>query len=230
MNERNTIGGVDQASHGSLEPIEPKVFCVGRNKTGTTSMAAALELLGYRMGNQQEGELLIEDWAKRDFRSLVAYCRKSDGFQDSPFSLNFTFQAMDQEFPGSKFVLTIRDSADQWYASFVRFHIMRLRERTGENRLPTARDLQEDPYIYPGYLWRLWQLVGWSSARDDPYDKELLVKQYDEHNRLVQDYFRHRPDDLLVLNLSESAAMQRLCSFLKKPFTGQQMPKLNDSK
>jgi hypothetical protein len=206
-----------------------KVFCVGRNKTGTTSLAAALQLLGYRVANQQEGELLIEDWAKRDFRSLIAYCRKSDAFQDIPFSIDFTFQAMDQAFPGSKFILTVRDSDEQWYDSMVRFHTMRLRERTGENRLPKARDLQEDPYIYSGYLWRLRQLVGGASEHDDLFEKNVLIRNYNEHNRRVEDYFRHRPDDFMVLNVGESSAIEKLCQFLGKSYAGEKMPKLNES-
>lgn len=230
MSPRNTIRRGIGKVRRTLQPRPPKVFCVGRNKTGTTSLEAVLKSLGYRVGNQQEGELLIEDWARRDFSSLIAYCRKSDAFQDSPFSRDFTFQAMDQAFPGSKFILTMRDSDEQWYASLTRFHTMRLRERTGEDRLPTARDLQEDPYIYPGYLWRVRQLVRGLEASGEPYDKDSLIREYNDHNRRVKDYFRHRPNDLLVLNLADPNAMESLCRFLGKPFTGQIMPRLNESK
>ncbi|MEW6132914.1 MAG: sulfotransferase [Pseudomonadota bacterium] len=99
-----------------------KIFCIGRNKTGTTSLAAALRELGVRVGNQKPAELLLKDWAVRDFRRLVAYCHTAQAFQDIPFSLPYTFQAMDMHFPESKFILTVRDSADQWYHSLVKFH------------------------------------------------------------------------------------------------------------
>jgi hypothetical protein len=82
-------------------------------------MAAALKSLGYRLGNQQEGESLIEDWTKLDFRRLIACCRKSDAFQDSPFSRDCTFQAMDKAFPGSKFIPTMCDSTEQWCESLI---------------------------------------------------------------------------------------------------------------
>lgn len=212
------------------QPSGQKVFCVGRNKTGTTSLAAALETLGYRIGNQQEGEVLIEDWARRDFQSLIAYCRKSDAFQDRPFSLDFTFQAMDVAFPKSKFILTIRDSGEQWYASLTRFHSMLMLKHCGENRLPTARDLQRYPYIYPGYLWRVRELVNGIVESDELYSKEFLIREYQDHNRRIQDYFRHRRSDLLVLNLADTNSMEMLCRFLGKPYTGQKMPKLNESR
>lgn len=207
-----------------------KVFVVGKNKTGTTSLAAALAILGYRLGDQARGELFIEDWAKRDFRKLVNYCRAADAFQDSPFSRDFTFQAMDAAFPGSKFVLTVRDSPEQWYSSLCRFHTMRLRERTGQNRLPASADLMQDPYLYRGYLWRVEQLVRGLGPNDDPYDKSRLISEYEDHNKRVQDYFRHRPCDLLVLNVADPAGMEKLCRFLGRRFTGQQMPRLNESR
>lgn len=86
----------------------PKVFCVGRNKTGTTSIAKALRALGFKVGDQARAETLIEDWARRDFRKIVRYCRTADAFQDVPFSWPHTFEALDQAFPQSKFILTVR--------------------------------------------------------------------------------------------------------------------------
>lgn len=138
----------------------PKKFIIGRNKTGTTSLKEALTLLGYRVGNQRTAELLMEDWGKRDFRRLIRYCHTADAFQDVPFSYHYTFQALDAAFPGSKFILSVRGSGDEWYQSLVRFHTKRLEKRTGEKRIPTLDDIRQDPYVYPGYLWRVRGLVG----------------------------------------------------------------------
>ena len=99
-----------------------KIFVIGSNKTGTTSLGAALKNLGFRLGSQLEAELLLDDWAQRNFRRLIKYCRSAEAFQDIPFSLDYTFQAMDAAFPNSKFILSVRDSADQWYQSLTRFH------------------------------------------------------------------------------------------------------------
>jgi hypothetical protein len=207
----------------------PKVFVIGRNKTGTTSLMKALSDLGYKMGNQRQAELLMEDWAKRDFRRLIAYCHKSDAFQDLPFSHHYTFQAMDAAFPKSKFILSIRGSADEWYQSLIRYHSKRLEKRTGERRIPTIEDMKRDPYIYEGYLWRNRQLIGIAMDSSDAYPEENYKAHYLRHNEIVIDYFRHRPEDLLVINLADSVSMLKLCHFLGKPFDGRQMPKLNES-
>lgn len=138
----------------------PKVFVIGRNKTGTTSLKQVLTDLGYQVGCQRSAELLMEDWGMRNFRRLIRYCHSADAFQHVPFSYHYTFQAMDAAFPGSKFILSVRNSADEWYQSVVRFHLKRLYERTGQRRIPTLEDIQNDPYVHTGYLWRVRELVG----------------------------------------------------------------------
>jgi hypothetical protein len=69
-----------------------KIFCIGRNKTGTTSLEQALRGFGYRLGNQRQGELLLDDWAHRDFRRIVDLARSADAFQDIQFSLRSTYK------------------------------------------------------------------------------------------------------------------------------------------
>ena len=59
-----------------------KVFCIGSAKTGTTSLKTVLEELGYRTQDVVESARLIDDWARRDFNSLIDLCRNADAFQD----------------------------------------------------------------------------------------------------------------------------------------------------
>jgi len=199
-----------------------KVFCVGRNKTGTTSIAKALRELGYIVGNQRLAELLIFDWARRDFRRLFLYCRTAQAFQDLPFSKEFTYQALDQKFPGSKFILTIRDTPEQWYESLTRFHATMF----GQGHVPTIEDLKNAEYIYKGFLYEA-RLLRTDNESDDPYNKGKLIDRYLSHNNTVIEYFRHRPSDLLVLNVAEPGAYDRLCDFLGKPRTGKDFPHEN---
>jgi hypothetical protein len=199
-----------------------KVFCVGRNKTGTTSIARALHALGLRVGLQARGEMLRADWARRDFTRILALCRTADAFQDVPFSNADTFRAVDAAFPGSKFILTVRNSPEQWFESLVRFHT----RIVGKGRLPTAEDLREFDYCYKGFLWEGFVL---SYGGDERllYDRDTYIAAYLEHNRSVTEHFRQRPGDLLVLNLGHADAMQQLCGFLDMPYRGQAMPHLN---
>ena len=96
---------------------KPKIFCIGRNKTGTTSIKRAFQDLGYRVGKEETAFTFMHSYAKRDFRPIIRFCRTAQVFEDIPFSLFYTYQAVDYAYPGSKFILTIRDSADQWVNS-----------------------------------------------------------------------------------------------------------------
>jgi hypothetical protein len=198
---------------------KPKIFCIGRNKTGTTSMARAFRELGIVVGEQWIAERLLRDWARRDFRRIYWYCRIAQAFQDIPFSLPYTYQALDQKFPGSKFILTLRDSPEQWYDSLTRFHAALL----GCDHVPTAADLKAATYVYPGFMFDANRLI-YNTPIDDVYHRVTLIAGYTAHNTAVIEYFRHRPEDLLVLNVAEPGAYDRLCQFLGKPYTGQEFP------
>lgn len=202
-----------------------KVFCIGANKTGTTSVMMVFKSLGLRVGNQARAELLIHDWAKQDYRRIIRYCRWAEAFQDVPFSYPGTFQAMDAAFPGSRFILTVRTNADEWYESLVRFHT----RIVGKGRTPTADDLRQFKYRYPGYLWDAARLR-YGADESTLYNRELYTRCYEEHNRMAKEYFKDRPADLLALNVAEPDAMERLVTFLGYPYTGQKMPHMNSSK
>jgi len=201
-----------------------KIFVVGRNKTGTTSMMVALRSLGFKLGSQPVAELLLEDWARRDFRRIIEYCHTADAFQDVPFSLNYTYVALDCAFPSSKFILTVRRDAAEWYDSLLRFHTRMI----GKNRVPTADDLREFRYRKPQYLWQAAQFIYGVDERT-LYDRKLYMAHYDSHVREVREYFRYRPNDLLVLNVAEDGAMRSLCDFLGVDAGSAVLPHLNAS-
>lgn len=203
----------------------PKIFCVGANKTGTTSIAEVFRSLGLKVGNQAKAERLLRQWAVRDFRQLLAYCRTAEAFQDIPFSYPDTYRVLDQAFPGSKFILTVRNNADEWYESLVRFHTRLL----GKNRRPTADDLRQFDYLWPGFLWEA-QTLRYRADEHTLYDKALYTGCYEAHNQEIIDYFKDRPHDLLVLNLADADAMERLLTFLGYPYRGEKMPHANASK
>ena len=202
-----------------------KVFCIGQSKTGTTSIEAALKKLGYKMGNQIKGELLLHEWAKRDFKKIIKLCRTADAFQDAPFNSDFTYQTLDNAFPGSKFILTIRNSKEEWYRSLTSFHSKLI----GKNRVPTANDLKEFPYRYKGFMWEGMQLK-YGINEETLYDFDIYTDQYEMHNQRIIEYFKYRKEDLLILNLSDADAMEKLYEFLDVEYDGSDMPHLNKSR
>lgn len=189
---------------------QEKIFCIGLNKTGTTSIESALRKLGYRLGDQVKAELLLHEYAKRNFRLIAEYCFTADAFQDAPFSFPFTFAAMDQFFPNAKFILSTRDTAEQWVDSLVNFHS----KTFGNGNVPTREDLQNAPYRYKGFAWEVNRVV-FNTPEDEPYQREALIRFYEHHNAGVREYFRMK-NNFLEINVSQPGAYQEMCRFLKK--------------
>jgi hypothetical protein len=190
----------------------PKIFCVGMNKTGTTSVDAALTSLGYRVAPQAPAELLIHEWAKRNFAPIIEFCHTADAFQDIPFSLPYTYQALDMHFPQSKFILTVRSSSEEWYRSICTFH----GKLWNNGQVPQINHLKAAKYRYQGYALEAFKYV-YNTPDDDLYNQSMLIQFYERHNAAIIEYFRYRPKDLLILNVSHPTAFHQLCDFLGKP-------------
>ena len=158
-----------------------KVFGIGFHKTGTTTLASALRILGYSVTgpfgiDQTDIGLTATDQALR-------IARDWDAAQDNPWPI--VYRDLDRAFPGSKFVLTIRETND-WFASVVRHF--------GGQSTPMRE---------------------WIYGVGDPFDHEAIYKKrYEEHNREVLEYFENRQNDLLVLPITDGAGWAHLCPFL----------------
>tara|TARA_R110000823_G_scaffold309803_1_gene434300 strand:+ start:4172 stop:4732 length:561 start_codon:yes stop_codon:yes gene_type:complete len=96
--------------------MKNKVFCIGMFKTGTTSLGMALEKLEYASTYDYWPLEGIDDWLEDEslnekFYEIVklkAYYY--DAFADSPWL--FFYKQLDQWFPNSKFILTLRSKPE----------------------------------------------------------------------------------------------------------------------
>lgn len=193
------------------KPGETKIFCIGRNKTGTTSLKTALRKLGFDVGNQRGAEILFDKYyLNGKFSRFLNYCHSAQAFQDVPFSLPETYRYLDKEFPGAKFILTMRDNPDQWAKSLTNSHAKRFGK---DGRVPTFEDMEKSDFIRPGFWTHLPEVLG--TTKEDPYNRELLVDHYNAYNSEVISYFSERPEKLLVINVAEPDAFSKLTEFLE---------------
>ena len=136
-----------------------------------------------------EGEIDTEELLADALRVAATV----DAVQDTPWPL--FYKELDEAFPGSKFILTIRDT-DEWWTSL-------LRHFGGEST--AMRD--------------------WIYGEGDPNGHETLYKaRYDAHNAAVREYFASRPDDLLVMSISSGDGWDLLCPFLGEPLRDTPFP------
>ena len=187
-----------------------KYFVIGRNKTGTTSLKKAFEEFGFPVGDPLTAEILAhEGYFMNDFKSIIEYCESAQVFQDIPFSWPETYKYIDRAYPNSKFILTVRDDSEQWYKSISRFHT----NKFGSNgMIPTAKDLEQAKHKIPGFMTNTIKIHG--TPYNNPYDKGIMIAHYEKHNQDVKEYFMERPDDLLVINISNKEDYKLFCSFI----------------
>jgi hypothetical protein len=161
--------------------MKAKVFCVGFHKTGTTSLAVALKALGYRVtGPNGVHDPEIATNVLPMAHGLVG---KYDAFADNPWPV--IYRHLDVRYPGSRFILLLRDPAS-WIESQVRHF--------GRKETPMRK------WIYG---------VGCPEGNEDTY-----LKRFKDHNADVLSYFKSRPRDLLVMELSRGDGWNELCPFL----------------
>ncbi|MDG5492252.1 sulfotransferase [Psychroserpens sp. SPM9] len=197
-----------------------KIFCIGQNKTGTTTVESVFKSFGYTLGNQIKGELLFKAWQEGNFKEIIEFCKTAEAFQDVPFSLPNTYQHLDEAYPDAKFILTERDSAEQWYQSLTRFHS---KKWSDGKRIPTVEDLTNATYRYKGYAYQFMKNI-YHTQDSDLYNKTALISHYNNYNEQVKTYFKEQPEKLLIINVSNSSDYGNLCSFLKQTPQGDNFP------
>ena len=94
-----------------------KVFGIGLSKTGTTSLTRALRVLGYRATHFPLSALRCSSEVPQ---LAVDRIRKRDAFTDTP--IPHFYRELDRFFPGSKFVLTVRN-VESWLDSCAINHV-----------------------------------------------------------------------------------------------------------
>ncbi|MBA3551195.1 hypothetical protein H0W32_03240 [Patescibacteria group bacterium] len=167
-----------------------KIFGIGLAKTGTSSLAHALKILGFRTHHYSEN--ILKDMAIHD-----ALC-------DMPIQTRY--KEYDKKYPNSKFILTIRDR-EPWLLSCEKWWAL---------EFSSLYDLQD-----PLFKYREEQFGCYF------FDKAIFEKVYDQHIKDVTEYFKERPNDLLILNICGGDGWAKLCTFLNKDIPSISFPKKN---
>jgi len=119
-----------------------KVFGIGLNKTGTTTLGVCLKTLGFRHA-PYDRELLYQIKAG-DFAGVHEVADSYDSFEDWPWPL--IYRELDARYPDARFVLTERISVDRWLDSLknhsVRAGTPRVRELVYGHPMPHGHDAE----------------------------------------------------------------------------------------
>lgn len=185
-----------------------KVFVIGFNKTGTTTIEHALKEFGYNLGDQYAGEKLLKDLSKGEYSRLKTFVKTAEAFQDVPFSLPGIYEMLYEWYPNAKFILSIRDNEDQWFNSISKFHS----KLFDQKHPPSETQLKSYNYCYPGFLYDYMNFVFKVSS----YDPEILKNTYLKHNEDVLRFFQRVNGQLCIVNVSNDEDYKKMCEFLRQ--------------
>ena len=107
----------ERKSPARSAPAFNKIFNIGLNKAGTKSLSVALNLLGFRTLHFRHRGVRLVDIVRRNHKAgkkLLHGIEHYDAFSD--MAGEYFFARLDREYPGSRFILTVRDT-ESWLDS-----------------------------------------------------------------------------------------------------------------
>lgn len=169
-----------------------KIFGIGLSRTGTTSCFELVKQLGIKSIHLP---LSMKDIVEHDFANDT--------------SVSARFEELDQRYPNSKFIYTIRN-LNQWVASCMKWVNLESRGLFYD-KLPNDAVRK---WISDGDL----KLYGRDYKAMKDISEDELLKAYAKRDQGIRKYFRDRPDDLLVVDLTDAKSLPftRVVNFLEQ--------------
>lgn len=200
-----------------------KIFCIGFNKTGSTTLETILRLYGFNLPNQLEQETrLTTSCYSTNYTEFSNFVSHYDAFQDMPFAKEQIYVVADALFPGSKFILTERDS-EAWFRSMTSFK-EKIYNLDDAQKLTENDLLEKFTYLYPGYAHQLHSRILTNFVGDTPvtdwdklYDKQYYTNHYESRNNQIKRYFMNSMEKLLIIDVTKEKTTKKICEFLNIP-------------
>ena len=191
-----------------------RIFCVGRNKTGTTTMKRVLTELGYRVAPQEQGEKLIFKFGMHSEKHFWHWVQKYEAFQDLPFSATWFLPELVRRFPKDRYILTVRDP-DDWFESLRNHHFQHLGLPLDSDGALIRERIDADTYIAKGYFAEILKAHYGNLPDHLLYDRATFVSAMLRHNEAVHALIPI--GNLLEIDLSQHVDTKLICSFLGLP-------------
>jgi hypothetical protein len=188
-----------------IKPIPTRIFGIGMHKTGTTSLHHALKILDFDSGHWNDAH-----WAKAIWREMSVYGKSrtleyNHAVSDLPITV--LYEELDRAYPGSKFILTTRNEG-AWLKS--------VENHWDHKSNPFREAWSTDPFTH-----KIHKVLYGQKG----FDALIFLARFRRHNQEVLEYFKDRPQDLLVMDMSNGSGWPDLCSFLDRPIPSCKYPK-----
>jgi hypothetical protein len=198
-----------------------KVIGAGFGRTGTTSLKAALEQLGFskchHMQEVARSRKQVDAWLTRTDGGTVDWNAVFEGFEaccDWP-SVHY-WEELSRHYPDAKIILSVRDE-ERWYDSVAQtiYPASHLLPRWLETLIPPIRRIN-----------KIAIAVAWEGTFHGRFeDRDHALKIYRDHIEYVKAAVP--PERLLVFEAKQG--WEPLCRFLNVPVPETEYPHLNDA-
>jgi hypothetical protein len=192
-------------------PATARIFGLGLTRTGTSSLTRALNLLGYRSLHLPQDDRTKDEvkafLAGGGDRLRLSVLKKYDALTDTPICA--AFEGLDAAYPGSRFVLTVREK-ESWLESCQRFFWDWID--------PWLLANPDNPSV--DYIRAIHRKIYGTPT----FDREQFSRAHDEYHERVRRHFRDRSEDLLTIDICAGEGWDPLCEFLALPHPGTQFP------
>ena len=174
--------------------ISRRVFCIGMNKTGTSTIKhcfRVLQLTPIASPTTYSPEVLKSIhhfYDRKNYGDMLKLAERYKSFEDRPWNMWSMYRHLHERFPDSLFILTVRDAESWW--------------RSTERWITITK-----PEVLSRYQLHL---------RVQQPSKESMTESYHRYNAEVEAYFAGT-GQLLTMNIENGDGWAPLCNFLQVP-------------
>jgi len=185
-------------------PKFQRIFGIGINKTGTTSLKRCFDILGLHpiapcLGSSHELKAVAQRlFVKGEYEPALQFAKDYRSFEDRPWNYWEMYRYLDRRFPDSHFILTVRDPQSWW-------------------RCVERWIIYMKPWLAKRYRVHL---------RANNLNKDDMIKGYLRYNRDVIDYFQKK-ENFLIMDFEKGDGWVPLCTFLDCSIPQEPFPHVN---
>ncbi|MBS9781978.1 MAG: glycosyltransferase, partial [Gammaproteobacteria bacterium] len=181
-----------------------RVIGIGLNKTGTTSLGIALELLGFTQHQSWNTDKVI-DYASGNIDKMLKFTENYNNLEDMPWFL--IYKELDEYYDDAMFVLTTRKTDEIWYKSQCKHYDKNMALEGYKEETPITNKI----------------VYGYENPNEH---KKAYIEKYNQHNQEVRAYFQGK-DNFIEMCFENGDGWEKLCHFLGKDIPNIPFPNLN---
>jgi len=195
------------------------LICVGLNKTGTSSLSKDIVELGYSMCPENiSHQFAFPDVYHNDYHTTMSLLNnpRFNFYEDLPFSLPNVYREIYKNRTEDLYVLTIRNSVDEFVESAIKFYNNYLIHQ--DTKKFSHKQYYHHNYYYVdninlcGLYYGFFELWGINNTQNI---EQKLKDVYNKHNDDVIGFFDKKTNsNFMVINVSKKGELKKLTNWL----------------